>query len=139
LKESVSLDLGFHMTIAAFSYRPTPLRLARTHETEQHYDVLRLPITGTSHEFEQRRYRRRVIGAFWNLSECQASRNVIPAYRKRGSEALADRGAALSPPVERVWAWVMWLPGGTEWVSQTLPPILDPRPIVTRPSTVAPA
>ena len=37
------------------------------------------------------------------------------------------------------FAWVMMLPGGTSRVSQTLPPIDEPLPIVTRPSTVAPA
>ena len=30
-------------------------------------------------------------------------------------------------------------PGGTEWVSQTLPPMLEPRPMVMRPRMVAPA
>ena len=37
------------------------------------------------------------------------------------------------------WAWVTWLPGGTLRVSQTLPPMTDPRPMVTRPKMVAPA
>lgn len=39
----------------------------------------------------------------------------------------------------RELAWVMLLSGGTLWVSQTLPPMLEPRPIVTRPRIVAPA
>ena len=39
----------------------------------------------------------------------------------------------------RAIACAMRLPGGTLRVSQTLPPIDAPRPIVTRPSTVAPA
>ena len=30
-------------------------------------------------------------------------------------------------------------PGGTLWVSHTLPPMVDPAPMVIRPSTVAPA
>ncbi|EXI71525.1 MAG: hypothetical protein AW07_03587 [Candidatus Accumulibacter sp. SK-11] len=36
-------------------------------------------------------------------------------------------------------AWVRKLPGGMLCVSQTLPPIDDPRPMVTRPRMVAPA
>ena len=36
-------------------------------------------------------------------------------------------------------AWVMLLPGGTLCVSQTLPPIDEPLPMVMRPRTVAPA
>ncbi len=36
-------------------------------------------------------------------------------------------------------AWLSRLPGGTSCVSQTLPPISDPAPIVTRPRIVAPA
>jgi hypothetical protein len=39
----------------------------------------------------------------------------------------------------RALAWVMTLFGGTSRVSQTPPPIDEPWPIVTRPSTVAPA
>ena len=39
----------------------------------------------------------------------------------------------------RTRAWVMRLPAGTPRVSHTLPPMLEPRPIVMRPSTVAPA
>jgi hypothetical protein len=39
----------------------------------------------------------------------------------------------------RAFACVILLPGGTSWVSQTFPPIEEPLPIVTRPSTVAPA
>jgi hypothetical protein len=38
----------------------------------------------------------------------------------------------------RVWAWVIRLPGGTPWTSQTFPPITEPRPMVTRPRIVAP-
>jgi hypothetical protein len=37
----------------------------------------------------------------------------------------------------RVCAWAMRLPGGTLRVSQTLPPMVEPRPIVTRPRMVA--
>ena len=39
----------------------------------------------------------------------------------------------------RALAWVMLLPAGTLWVSQTLPPIEAPLPMVTRPRMVAPA
>ncbi len=39
----------------------------------------------------------------------------------------------------RACACVTLLPGGTLRVSQTLPPMVDPRPIVTRPRIVAPA
>jgi hypothetical protein len=39
----------------------------------------------------------------------------------------------------RDWAWVTKLPGGTERVNQTLPPMLEPLPIVMRPRIVAPA
>ena len=38
----------------------------------------------------------------------------------------------------RAFAWDSWLPAGTLLVSQTLPPIVEPRPTVMRPSTVAP-
>lgn len=36
-------------------------------------------------------------------------------------------------------AWVTLLPGGTLRVSQTLPPMVEPLPMVTRPRMVAPA
>jgi hypothetical protein len=47
----------------------------------------------------------------------------------------------LPAPPGSCWtlACVTWLPGGTLLVSQTLPPMLDPRPIVIRPRMVAPA
>ena len=35
--------------------------------------------------------------------------------------------------------FLQWLPGGRLRVSHTLPPTLEPRPTVMRPSTVAPA
>lgn len=39
----------------------------------------------------------------------------------------------------RTSAWVTMLPAGTSRVSHTFPPIVEPRPIVTRPRIVAPA
>lgn len=48
-------------------------------------------------------------------------------------------GGSAVRSARRLCAWVTWLPGGTPWVSQTLPPMIEPRPMVTRPSTVAPA
>ena len=35
--------------------------------------------------------------------------------------------------------WAIWLPAGTPCVSQTLPPMVEPRPMTTRPRMVAPA
>ena len=40
-------------------------------------------------------------------------------------------------PSLRYWAWEMLLPGATLRVSQTLPPMIDPRPMVIRPRIVA--
>jgi hypothetical protein len=37
------------------------------------------------------------------------------------------------------WVWRTRLPGGTEWVSQTLPPMTEHLPMVMRPRMVAPA
>lgn len=55
-----------------------------------------------------------------------------------------DRGAAVAAPAQVMTlrlarAWVTVLPGATDWVSQTLPEITEPRPTVMRPRTVAPA
>jgi hypothetical protein len=60
-----------------------------------------------------------------------------------------DAGKALveaihiPPPLSSIsfleTAWVRKLPGGMLCVSQTLPPIEEPRPMVTRPRMVAPA
>lgn len=47
--------------------------------------------------------------------------------------------APLSNRSLRTCAWLMTLPGGTPRVSQTLPPMLEPRPMVIRPRIVAPA
>jgi hypothetical protein len=47
-------------------------------------------------------------------------------------------GGFTGSDVPRRLAWVMMLPGGTLRVSQTLPPITESQPTVTRPSTVAP-
>jgi hypothetical protein len=47
--------------------------------------------------------------------------------------------APLSNSSLRTCAWLMTLPGGTLRVSQTLPPMLEPRPMVMRPNIVAPA
>ena len=45
----------------------------------------------------------------------------------------------LSKASLRTWACETLLPGGTLWVSQTLPPMTEPRPIVMRPRIVASA
>ena len=50
-----------------------------------------------------------------------------------GMRPSATSGAVTAPACETM------LPGGTLRVSQTLPPMTEPRPMVTRPSTVAPA
>jgi hypothetical protein len=54
-----------------------------------------------------------------------------------------NRTVQIPPPLSktslRACNWVTLLPGGTLRVSQTLPPIVDPRPIVIRPRMVAPA
>jgi hypothetical protein len=49
----------------------------------------------------------------------------------------------MPPPLSNdslcAFAWVTTLPGGMSRVRHTLPPMDEPFPIVTRPSTVAPA
>jgi hypothetical protein len=56
---------------------------------------------------------------------------------------LSVRGTQIPVPPSKVsvrlCACVMRLPGGTLCVTQTLPPMLDPRPMVMRPRMVAPA
>ena len=63
--------------------------------------------------------------------------------RQTGENSFAGARPQIPPPSSkasyRALAWVMTLFGGTSRVSQTPPPIDEPCPIVTRPSTVAPA
>ena len=63
----------------------------------------------------------------------------VPTGGRLGGGASAQ-GLRSAPPIScRLLACVTLLPGGTLRVSHTLPPMVDPRPMVTRPSTVAPA
>ena len=67
--------------------------------------------------------------------------HVVPGVMHRSSLRLA-RAAVLEPRQCRsrgTSACVTRLPGGTPWVSQTLPPMEEPFPMVTRPRIVAPA
>ena len=55
-------------------------------------------------------------------------------------DAWLDAGLLDALPDEvRERACVMWLPGATSCVSHTLPPIVEPLPMVIRPRIVAPA
>ena len=48
----------------------------------------------------------------------------------------------MPPPFSNAWVlgrpWEILLPAGTVLVSQTLPPMIEPLPMVTRPRIVAP-
>ena len=66
----------------------------------------------------------------WNSASCAGRR------RPRREAGETDYDAA---GVFRAVACVTTLFGGTSFVSQTLPPIVEPRPIVIRPRMVAPA
>lgn len=66
------------------------------------------------------------------------------AIRRSGSEAPVVPACVQIPEPpsntsSRSGAWLMKLPAGTLRVSQTLPPMLEPRPMVMRPRMVAPA
>lgn len=73
----------------------------------------------------------------------------IPAFLRSGAPASGPQPplrdtrvprygfSARSP--SRTFPCATLVPGGTLCVSHTLPPITDPRPIVTRPRIVAPA
>jgi hypothetical protein len=60
------------------------------------------------------------------------------AAKVSGWMTVSQIPAPRSNTSSRVWAWVIRLPGGTPWTSQTFPPITEPCPIVTRPRIVAP-
>jgi hypothetical protein len=62
-----------------------------------------------------------------------------PETLKWGSPRHDQIPAPPSNDSRSAFACVIVLPGGTLRVSQTLPPIYEPLPIVTRPRMVAPA
>ena len=61
-----------------------------------------------------------------------------PPHAPRPRSASCSWSAAAPARIAAV-GWATTLPGGTSSSSQTLPPIVAPRPIVTRPRIVAPA
>ena len=83
------------------------------------------PITGRSARLSKGVRRQR-------QSRCQMPK-ARHSSASLGMRPWATSGAVTAPACETM------LPGGTERVSQTLPPMTEPRPMVTRPSTVAPA
>jgi hypothetical protein len=60
----------------------------------------------------------------------------IRAKEKNSASQMPPPSSKASP---RACAWVTLLLGGTSRVSHTLPPIVEPWPMVTRPRMVAPA
>lgn len=79
-----------------------------------------------------------------------ASLTARPVAGRRAGRCVGCRATARGParpprygfsalPPSRTLPCATLVPGGTLCVSHTLPPITEPRPIVTRPRMVAPA
>ncbi len=89
---------------------------------------------------------RAVLPRRLNVLHSAVIRSVAGLVLSEGLTVGQDRHwteAQIPPPPSntslRACTWVTLDPGGTLRVSQTLPPIVEPRPMVMRPRMVAPA
>lgn len=69
-------------------------------------------------------------------AEWFAAEGPVPSSRVHSHRQIPDPPSNVS---SRAGPCVIELPGGTARVSQTFPPMLEPRPMVMRPRIVAPA
>ena len=102
-------------------------------------DVARtLPVAGSEYSSSSKSPDRssfRIRCHFRNLGGCDTAGPAPTACIVARSPDQPWRSGSLL----RSCACVIWLLGGTLCVSHTLPPMVDPRPIVMRPRMVAPA